>query len=132
MPAGRAEVADFAGNPAFNGNVAPNSFRYTANLGLTRTFDLPNDMTLTPRVEWNRYGEIWWDVANTPGTKRDPLNLFQARLILATNEGWEVTAWGDNLTDEKYFNEIVAILSSFTVNFQAPTRTYGIEVTKRF
>lgn len=126
------EVEDFAANPEFNGNVAPNSFKYTMNLGVIKSFTLPNEWSLSPRIEWNRYGSIWWDVANTPGTKRDPVSLLKARITLANNDGWEFTAWGDNLTDEQYYKQIVAILNFFTVNFQAPTRTYGIEVTKRF
>ncbi|MGD8384790.1 MAG: TonB-dependent receptor [Lysobacterales bacterium] len=126
------EVDKFAANPEFNGNVAPNSFKYTLNLGATGTFPVTDDWALTPRVEWNRFGSIWWDVANTPGTKRKPLNLVKARLSLANQNGWNITAWVDNLTNEKYFKEIVPILEFFTVNFRGATRTYGLDVTKRF
>lgn len=126
------KVDNFAANPEFNGNVAPNSFKYTLNLGATGTFPVTDDWSLTPRVEWNRFGSIWWDVANTPGTKRNPLSLVKARLSLANENGWNITAWVDNLTNEKYFKEIVPILDFFTVNFRGATRTYGLDVTKRF
>ncbi|MDO8862280.1 TonB-dependent receptor [Haliea sp. E1-2-M8] len=126
------EIKNFAANPIFNGNVAPNSFKYNAILGAIATIDLPRDFTLTPRVEWNRLGPIWWDIANSPGTKRDPVDLLKARVTLASEDGWEFSVWGDNLTDEKYFKQVVAIINTFTVNFQAPTRTYGVEISKRF
>jgi iron complex outermembrane recepter protein len=121
------EVKSFAGNPAFNGNVAPGAFENTLSLGLTKSFDLSSDLALIPRVEFNRYGKIWWDVANTPGTKRDPLELIRARLTLKSSDRWEVSAYGDNLTDEKYFQEVVPLLGVFTVNYRGPTRSYGVE-----
>ncbi|MBP1688814.1 MAG: hypothetical protein H6Q33_4957 [Deltaproteobacteria bacterium] len=127
-----AEITKFEANPAYVGNVAPGSFEYTINLGATNYIRIGDRFTLTPRIEWNRYGAIWWDVANTPGTRRDPLDLLKARLSLATEDGWTVTLWGDNLTDERYNKMIVPILANFTVNFQGNPQTYGLEVSKRF
>jgi iron complex outermembrane recepter protein len=127
-----SEVKNFAGNPAFNGNVAPGAFKTTINLGLTKSFALTEDLELIPRVEFNRYGSIWWDVANTPGTKRDPLELIRARLSLKGSERWEVSAYGDNLTNEKYFQEVVPLLGVFTVNYRGPTRSYGLEARYNF
>ncbi|MET0985572.1 MAG: TonB-dependent receptor, partial [Steroidobacteraceae bacterium] len=126
------EVKSFAGNPAFNGNKAPGAFETTLNLGVTKAFALSESLDLIPRVEFNRYGEIWWDVANTPGTKRDPLELIRARLSLKSGDRWEVSAYGDNLTDEKYFQEVVPLLGVFTVNYRGPTRSYGLEARYNF
>lgn len=127
---GRVEA--FAGNPVNAGNVAPGAFKTTINLGASQTFDLSNELKLVPRVEMNRYGSIWWDVDNTPGTKRDPLTLLKARLSLKSANGWEISAWGDNLTNEKYFQEVVPLLPIFTVNYRGPTRSYGLEVRVDF
>ncbi|MFA5493715.1 MAG: TonB-dependent receptor [Porticoccaceae bacterium] len=126
------EVTKFAGNPVFSGNVAPGSFKYTAFVGLTQTFDLSDGFQLTPRVEFSRQGPIWWDVANSPGTKRDPLNLVNARLTLAGNDRWEISAYGNNLGNKKYFQEVVPLLGFFTVNYRGPTRTYGVEARYNF
>ncbi|MGE6694765.1 TonB-dependent receptor [Sphingobium limneticum] len=120
-------VAQFAGNPLANGNVAPGAFKYTLNLGASQNIDLTDKLTLVPRVEVNRYGAIWWDVDNFAGTKRDPLTLLKARLSLKSANGWEISAYGDNLTNEKYFQEVVPLLSVFTVNYRGPTRSYGLE-----
>lgn len=125
------EVKKFEGNPAFEGNTAPGAFKSTFNLGLTKTFMITDALELVPRVEYRRYGEIWWDVANTPGTKRDPLELYSARLSLRGGQ-WEVSAYGDNLTNEKYFQEVVPLLGVFTVNYRGPTRSYGLEARYNF
>jgi len=126
------EVKKFTGNPTFEGNVAPGSFKYTINLVATQTFDLTDYYKLTPRIEFNRYGKIWWNVANTPGTARKPLNLLDARLTLAGGDRWQIAAYGNNLTNEKYFQIVVPILSVFAVDYRGSTRTYGIEGTINF
>ncbi len=125
-------VSDFAGNPAFNGNVAPGAFKSTLNLGASQTIELGGDLSLVPRVEYNHYGSIWWDVANTPGTRRKPLSLLKARLSLKSGDRWEISAYGDNLTNEKYFQEVVPLLGFFTVNYRGPTRSYGMEARFNF
>ena len=125
-------VASFAGNPAFAGNVAPGAFEYTLSIGAAQEIDLTDTLKLVPRVEFNRYGSIWWDVANTPGTRRDPLGLLKARLSLKGENNWEISAYGDNLTNEKYFQEVVPLLGFFTVNFRGPTRSYGLEARVNF
>tara|TARA_R100001509_G_C4884367_1_gene221460 strand:+ start:4989 stop:7214 length:2226 start_codon:yes stop_codon:yes gene_type:complete len=127
-----AEVSKFSGNPAFEGNVAPGSFEYTAFLGLTQTFEMAGGYHLTPRVEVNRQGPIWWDTANTSGTKRDALNLMNARLTLGNQDSWEISLYGDNLGNEKYFQEVVPLLGFFTVNYRGPTRSYGLEARYNF
>lgn len=93
---------------------------------------LTDTLELVPRVECNRYGPIWWDVANTPGTRRDPLDLLKARLSLRSDTGWEVSAFADNITNEKYFQEVVPLLGFFTVNYRGPTRSYGVEARYTF
>ncbi|MDB5714884.1 MAG: hypothetical protein JWO15_2281 [Sphingomonadales bacterium] len=125
-------VAAFAGNPADVGNVAPGAFKSTLNLGASKIFDVNTDIKLIPRVEVNRYGSILWDVDNFPGTKRNPLTLLKARLSLKSVHGWEISAYGDNLTNRKYFQEVVPLLSVFTVNYRGPTRSYGMEVRMDF
>ena len=128
-----AKVDAFAAAPSFVGNTAPGSFKYTLNLAATQNFQVSDNLRLTPRVEWARQGPIWWDVNNTPGTKRDALDLVKARLTLAARDNkWQVSAYGDNLLNKKYFQEVVPILSFFTVDFRGWTRTFGIEGTVKF
>lgn len=128
----RGRVDKFSGNPSFEGNVAPGAFKYTINLGATASVKLTNDLDLVPRVEFNRFGSIWWDAANTPGTKRDPLNLVDARLTLKSAAGWDISAYSNNLFNEKYYQIVVPLLGFFTVNSYGPTRSYGIEARLSF
>lgn len=126
------EVTEFAANPSFEGNTAPGSVKTTATLGVTKTFELSNGLSLTPRLEVTRYGSIWWDVANTPGTERDPVTIVDGRLTLAEGAQWEVALWGKNLTDEEYYQEVVPLLGVLSVNYRAPTRSYGVDFTYHF
>lgn len=122
-----SKVKEFSGNPANVGNRGPGAFKSTLTLGATQAFALGGDLQLVPRIEYNHYGSIFWDVDNTPGTRRNPLSLLNARLTLKSGERWQLSAYGDNLTNESYFQEVVPLLSVFTVNYKAPLRTYGLE-----
>jgi iron complex outermembrane receptor protein len=126
------QVASFAGNPRYDGNVAPGAFKYTINLGVSQSSPITNELSIVPRVEVDRYGPIWWDVANTPGTRRDPLTLLNARLTLKSTKKWELAAYGDNLTNRQYYQEVVPLLGGFSVNYRGSTRTYGMEVRYSF
>ena len=57
-------------------------------------------------------------------TSRDPVELLDARVRLG-NDKWTVTAWGKNLTDEKYNPEF----SPGGFLFKALPRQYGVEFT---
>ena len=122
-----AVVKSFLPDPSFNGNRAPGSVKYTLTAGATQAFALGGGLTLIPRVELNRYGSIWWDVNNTPGTKRNPLTLVNARLTLKQGDRWQISAYGDNIFDKHYYQEIVPLLGFFTVNYPATLRTFGVE-----
>jgi iron complex outermembrane receptor protein len=127
-----SKIKAFAAAPQFVGNTAPGAFKTTLSLGASHAFELGNDISLTPRVEFNHYGTIWWDPDNTPGTKRNPLSLLKARLTLKKGDRWELSAYGDNLTNESYFQEIIPLLGFFTVNFRGPPRKYGFEARYNF
>src|SRR3546814_6556979 len=86
------------------------SFKTTLNLGATQTFELGSDYQLVPRVEYNHYGTIWWDVANSPVTRRDPLDMFSARLTLKSGDRWDISLLGSNLPNEQYFPAVVPLL----------------------
>lgn len=127
-----ATIKSFAGDPSFVGNRAPGSFKSTLSLGATQKIDLGGDLQLVPRVEYYHYGSIWWDVANTPGTRRNPLDLVNGRLSLKGGEQWEVSIFGNNLFDKHYYQEIVPLLGVFTVNYPAAPRVFGAEARLNF
>lgn len=123
----QAKVKAFAANESFAGNTAPGSVKYSITAGASYEIDLGGDMTLTPRIEFNRYGPIWWDVANTAGTKRNPVNILNGRISLKSGDRWDLSAFANNISNTKYYQEITPLLGSFTVNYFAPLRTFGVE-----
>lgn len=125
-------VTEFAGNPAAVGNVAPGSSEYTLNAAAAHEFNVGDGLQLVPRLEFTRAGRMWSDVDNTPGTKRVPLNLLNGRVTLKSENGWQVAGYVDNITDEKYYQVIVPILSVLSVQYRGWTRSYGIEARYSF
>jgi iron complex outermembrane receptor protein len=64
--------------------------------------------------------------------RRDSYNTLNARLSFS-NRNWILTAWGRNLTDENYLQEVIPA-PEFGGSFIHPSslRAYGVEVTYLF
>jgi iron complex outermembrane receptor protein len=121
------KVRKFTPNPSFEGNVSPNSVKSNLNLGATQSFDIGGDLQLVPRVEYNRLGTIWWDVGNTAGTRRDPVDLVNARLTLKGGTNWEIAAYADNVFNKKYNRSVLPLLGVLALTSRAETRLIGVE-----
>ena len=62
----------------------------------------------------------------------DSYGLLSARIsYIPDNADWSVAIWGNNLTDEEYYNEVTANGFALTGNL-APPITYGIDLTYSF
>ena len=72
------------------------------------------------------------DAANDPLIAAGRYWLFNGRIALTRNAGWEVAIWGRNLTDKRY--EVqgtdLASLGIVNKNYNAP-RTFGVELSWR-
>jgi iron complex outermembrane receptor protein len=110
-----------------DGAPSPNAHRYTVNLSGQYEFSLTDRMSLTPRVEYERRGPIYYDQF---GDYRFPETDFVNASIAFGAEHWSVSAFGRNLTDER-------IPTFFGVNSGGPgvhqflqnqPRTYGLEL----
>ncbi len=113
-------------DPVVVGNEAPLISRYTLNVGGQYDHEIaPGGLKLLARVDYRRTGKTWWDVYNT--TVRDPVNLVDARLGLH-NDVWAVTAFSENLFNERYNAEF----SPGGFVFKAKPRRYGVELSYRF
>ena len=97
----------------------------TLNLGAQYTQPLATALDLTLRADFQRIGRTWWEPYNL--TSRDPVSLLDARVGL-NGDHWTATAWGRNLTDEKYNAEF----SPGGFLFRALPRRYGVEFNYRF
>jgi iron complex outermembrane recepter protein len=107
------------------GNEAPLISRYTYNLGAQFTPELSGSMKGLMRVDYRRTGPTWWEPFNT--TVRNPVDLVDARLGV-TSDKWSLTAFANNLFDEKYNAEF----SPGGFVFKARPRVYGVEASYKF
>lgn len=96
--------------------------------------DLPSG-TMPLTVTYSYTGEYDFDFVGSPSTgalTQDAVGLLGARASYrAANGRWRVSVWGNNLTDEEYFNEVVANGFSLRGNWAAP-RTYGVDLSLFF
>lgn len=126
------EVTEFAPNPAFEGNRSPNTIKYNLSLGATQEFELGGDLQLVPRIGYTKLGSIWWDVGNTAGTKRDPVDLVDARLSLRKRDRWDISIFAKNLFNEKYNRSVLPLLGVLVLTSRAETRFIGAEASYSF
>ncbi len=112
-------------DPTVIGNNSPLVTDDTLNLSAQYTQPLNGDVGLILRADFQRIGRTWWEPYNV--TSRDPVELLDARVGLG-NDKWTVTAWGKNLTDEKYNTEF----SPGGFLFKALPSRYGVEFNYRF
>jgi iron complex outermembrane receptor protein len=127
---------DKAADPADEGNDAPLVSDYTLNVGLQYWRPLGIDflggnLDLVARVDYRRIGDTYWDPGNI--SKRDPIDIVDARLGVEVQNDWAVTFWAKNAFDEDYNAEFSpGPVSGSNFLFKAPPRRWGAEFTKRF
>lgn len=63
--------------------------------------------------------------------RQDDYGLLTARLSYIPDGHWEVAVYGNNITDENYFDDVVANGSGLRASRGAP-RTYGVELRYNF
>jgi iron complex outermembrane recepter protein len=126
-----AEITKLEAQSAFEGNRVPYIQKNNFATGFQATYPLTGTLTLNARMEYKRMGSVWYDASNLPGSRRDPIELVDARIGIST-DAWDLSLWGRNLNNEKYASESVPLLSILNVPQKAPTRSYGIEVRYNF
>ncbi len=144
------EIDRYDGRPYTNGNKLPYSPEYTGNLGAELTVPMGGaGMELVARVDSSFVGETWFHpvqnetVPNLPTAfgfgqgnyskqKRDPYEVINARLTLR-NDRWSATAWGRNIADEDYLQEVI-VAPEFGGAFihDSPGSSYGVDFSYSF
>ncbi len=149
-----SEIERNVNRPLSEGNDVPQAPDETYNLGMQ--FDVPvtNDVGLYVRVDWQHIGETWfhslqqedtpniWNIfpnfqglnvtTNFSNAQRDALDTINMRVGFE-GENWAVTAWGRNITDERYLEEVIPA-PEFGGSFlhQAPGAAYGLDLKYSF
>ena len=150
-----SEIKQNINRPLSVGNKVPQAPDETYNLGGQWQFPMGDTMTFFARVDLQHVGEMWFHTLQgeqTPtiwqafpnldflgdrfqdfsNAKRDAYNTVNLR-VGVEGERWEATAWGRNITDEKYLEEVIPA-AEFGGSFIHPATTavYGVDVVFRF
>lgn len=148
-----SEIEENVNRPLSVGNKVPQAPDETYNLGAQFQMELGSNLGLFVRVDWQHVGEMWfhtlqgeqtptiWDGLFNGGgfitqdfsrAKRDAYDTVDLRVGIE-GERWEATAWGRNITDEEYLEEVIPA-AEFGGSFIHPaqTATYGLDLTFRF
>jgi iron complex outermembrane receptor protein len=144
------EIEEYSDRPYTAGNNLPYAPQYTGNLGAELSIPIgSSDLEVVTRVDASFVGETWFhpvqndtvpNLATAFGfgqgnygkMKRDPYSVINARLGLRA-EKWSVTAWGRNITDEDYLQEVI-VAPEFGGSFihDSPGSSYGVDVSYSF
>lgn len=146
-----SEIVENKNRPLSEGNAVPQAPNVTGNLGVEWVFPVTGNVNLVSRLDWQYTGEMWfhtlqgeqtptiWNAFFGPGfnqdfskSSRDAYDTLDLRVGLET-EHWTITAWGRNITDEEYLQEVIPA-PEFGGSFNHPSalRSYGIDFAYRF
>ncbi|MDG1904019.1 MAG: TonB-dependent receptor [Arenicella sp.] len=145
-----SEIKENRNRPLTVGNEVPQAPEKSFNLGAS--LEIPHgDNMFFARADWQYVGETWfhtlqgeqtptiWQFFFGPGlaqdftnSKRDAYDTLNLRMGYQM-ENWTFTAWGRNITDERYLEEIIpAPEFGGSFNHQGVGDSYGIEVSYSF
>jgi iron complex outermembrane recepter protein len=145
-----SEIKAYAVRPYTVGNKVPYVPDYTANIGLDFSVALGGPgLNLVARVDENLTGKTWFSTVQNNRLPnfftgfgfgegdfskqyRKAYETTDARLGVEA-ERWAITAWGHNLTNKKYLEEIIPA-PEFGGSFihDSPGRAYGVEASVKF
>jgi len=146
-----SEIEKNKNRPLSEGNDVPQAPDLTGNLGAQWVMPVMSGVDLVARVDYQYVGEMHfhtlqgeqtptiWNAFFAPGfnadfskSSRDAYGTVDARIGLEA-DGWSLTAWGRNLTDEEYLQEVIpAPEFGGTFNHPSALRSYGVEARMRF
>ncbi len=146
-----SEIKQNNNRPLSVGNDVPQAPDKTFNLGAAVEFPFGNDKNIFARADWQYIGETWfhtlqgeqtptiWQAFFGPGllqdfsnSKRDSYNTLNLRVGISA-EDWSITAWGRNITDEQYLEEIIpAPEFGGSFNHQSAGDSFGLDLSYSF
>jgi outer membrane receptor protein involved in Fe transport len=125
------------GNPVnLKGNQMPNTPPWTVGVGIQYTFDVSDDYTLVPRVDYYWTDTQWASIFKDGANKVPSYDVANADIQLnAPENAWYARAWVKNIFDKNNMTgEYLTDASSglFTNAFVGEPRTYGITLGVHF
>ena len=154
-----SEIKANSARPGTVGNESPYTPDKTINLGADFDFRLTDSLDAFARVDVAHVGETWFHtvqegqrptifmplfelgfgegagalgIAEYSNAQRDDYTTVDLRLGIR-GEGWTLTAFGSNITDEKYIEEAIPAPEFGGVfDHPGPQKRYGIELSIDF
>ncbi len=84
------------------------------------------------RVDYGWQSKVYFTVFNIDAASEDAVGVLKARATLHSEDGrWSISMFGDNLTDEVYFNNLILTGTVYGAEFVgplAPPRTFGAQL----
>lgn len=154
-----SEIKENASRPNTVGNKSPLTADYTINLGSQIEQPLTDTIDFVARADYRITGPTWFHTvqdetvptvfsgllpisslalpsfvgdADHSITRRDAFGILDARMGLET-DSWSITAFAENLTNERYLNEVITA-AEFGGSFISPggRRRFGVELGYKF
>jgi len=118
--------------PITKGRRVPRSQPYNAVIGSQWNFPLGAYRAMF-RFDVERNGKRTWEADNFQ--IMDEVTLVNARFTFFGHARWNLTAWGTNLFNHRYYNDFIS--TDFTglgrdIAFHAPGRRYGLDLRYDF
>ncbi len=84
------------------------------------------------RMDYGWQSKVFFTVFNIDAASEDAVGVLKVRAALNSEDGrWSVSMFGDNLTDERYFNNLILTGTVYGAEFVgplAPPRTFGAQI----
>lgn len=115
------------------GNRVPNAPDVSLTLGASYEVDLSDDWFVRLQANGRYSGSTFKDAQNLELLQADSYWVWNARVAVGSNDGWEIALWGKNITDELIEMHATSLVPlGFGARFYAPPRTFGLSVSKGF
>jgi outer membrane receptor protein involved in Fe transport len=115
-------------------NTPPGTPNYT--MGFTADYTRPlAGGVLALHTSWSHRGTMQSDAQATKQLEASKVGVLDGRIAWTMPDGrTELSAYGTNLLDRRYFATGVSLADSLGLGarFYAPPRRYGIEIRRRF
>ncbi|HWF01340.1 MAG TPA: TonB-dependent receptor [Caulobacteraceae bacterium] len=128
LATGPAAVAPNGNCIDLSGKQQPYAPSFTLELGAQYAFRLPNGDTITPHANYSHISSQWATLFEnvSAGDYLGARDIFGAS-IAWNHGGWTLTAYGTNLTNDRYVSAVVPPLK-----IPGLPRQYGVSVMKTF
>lgn len=114
------------------GSKTPKTTPWSANLGIQGEFAVSDTVNMILRADYEYRGKKYWQIDNQD--VQGSIHLLDLRATL-TNDIWAVTAFAENVTDERYytdFNPGEFLGLAIDLGYPSRPRVFGVEASYRF